>query len=49
MSLTVYISGRITGLPSPEVVFDFHAARLRAAGFKVINPTDLPQGWTLVK
>jgi len=40
---TIYIAGKVTGIPTHEVKakFDQAAQKLIAAGFKVVNPVEL--------
>ena len=42
--MIVYISGKMTGLPDyNRPAFNAMAAQLRAEGFEVINPAELPE------
>ena len=36
--MTIYISGRITGLPNAKELFNEAELRLKAQGYKVVNP-----------
>jgi hypothetical protein len=42
----VYIAGPITGVGEPEKKFNELAARLRAHGYQVMSPMELPKGMT---
>jgi hypothetical protein len=45
--MTIYLSGPMTGLPEcNRPAFHRAARRLRAAGHVVLNPAELPEGWT---
>lgn len=44
--MMLYLSGPMTGLPDENrKAFNRAAKRLRAVGFAVVNPADLPRGW----
>lgn len=42
----IYIAGPITGRPNYQFAFDSAALALRAKGWIVLNPVELPQGLT---
>ncbi len=42
---TVFLSGKITGDPDYRAKFDLAARELTAAGFAVLNPATLPDGF----
>lgn len=43
---TVYLAGKITGDPRYYEKFNAAARELTAAGFAVVNPATLPEGFT---
>jgi len=45
--MKIYLSGPMTGIPGENrAAFNAAAKKLRAAGFVVVNPAELPKGWS---
>lgn len=44
--MTIYLAGKISGDPEYRAKFEDAAQMLRGMGFQVLNPAELPQGWT---
>lgn len=47
--MKIYIAGKITGNPHYKTQFAGTAAMLRAVGYTVLNPAELPEGMTMAE
>lgn len=47
--MKIYIAGKITGNPQYKTQFAGTAAMLRAVGYTVLNPAELPEGMTMAE